>query len=80
MDFMREVPTPCPGCGSQMIIYGEWVAKEAGDFSLAGVQLKFPMSYRPLLVCMRGNCTRIIGDFEYDENERINGCVFSPAT
>jgi hypothetical protein len=57
--------TPCPQCGliNKLYINIEFVVAHIGDFSLAGMQVKFPGRERPVLKCK--NCPfTLAGEFD----------------
>lgn len=49
---MKKVDLECPKCGrKEVYLTLELSAKDLGDFSLAGAQLKFSMAEVPVLTC-----------------------------
>lgn len=49
---MKIVPVPCPDCGGRLELSLRLVAKNVGDFSLAGAFIKFPVRTLPELDCL----------------------------
>jgi hypothetical protein len=61
-----------------LIISGTWRVHDVLDFSLAGLQIKFPMRYEPQLACPDSYCNfePVWGDWEYEDNGDVTGVVF----
>lgn len=59
-----KLSKPCPAClHTTLYLVNVLVAKDVGDFSLAGQQLKFSVIERVTLACERG-CFEKIGHLE----------------
>lgn len=71
---MQVEETPCPECGvtGSLDLSIRLVAHQVGDFSLAGVQMKFSARDTPVLGC--GKCGfELYGEIDDNEN-----AVFHP--